>query len=93
MFGKDHMANAKIYDAICDLLGGRAPEHFVYELFLDEDGRKISKSVGKGLTIDSWTTYAPLGSLLYYLFQNPKQAKRLRLRLRLRLMCPRKSWK
>jgi lysyl-tRNA synthetase class 1 len=44
---------------------------------LDEDGRKISKSVGKGLTIDSWTAYAPLESLLFYIFQNPKQAKRL----------------
>jgi lysyl-tRNA synthetase, class I len=48
-----------------------------YELFLDEDGRKISKSVGKGLTIESWIRFAPLESLLYYIFQNPKQAKRL----------------
>jgi lysyl-tRNA synthetase class 1 len=44
---------------------------------LDEDGKKISKSVGKGLTINNWINYAPLESLLYYIFQNPKQAKRL----------------
>ena len=66
MFGKDHMANAKIYDAICDLLGGRAPEHFVYELFLDEGGQKISKSKGNGLTIDEWLTYASAESLSYF---------------------------
>jgi lysyl-tRNA synthetase class 1 len=44
-------------------LGGRAPEHFVYELFLDENGQKISKSKGNGLTIDEWLTYAPTESL------------------------------
>src|SRR5690606_40099786 len=36
MFGKDHQTNAGIYDRICEILGGRAPEHFVYELFLDQ---------------------------------------------------------
>ncbi len=38
MFGKDHQTNAGVYDRICEILGGRAPEHFVYELFLDENG-------------------------------------------------------
>ena len=63
MFGKDHQTNAVIYDRICNILGGRAPEHFVYELFLDENGQKISKSKGNGLTIDEWLTYAPTESL------------------------------
>ena len=58
-------------------MGKQPPNGLFYELFLDEEGRKISKSVGKGLTIDAGTSYAPLGSLLYSLFQNPKQAKRL----------------
>ena len=48
-----------------------------YELFLDDEGRKISKSVGKGLKVDTWVQYAPIESLLYYLYQNPKRAKRL----------------
>jgi len=52
MFGKDHQTNAPIYDRISEILGGIAPEHFVYELFLDENGQKISKSKGNGLTID-----------------------------------------
>ena len=59
MFGKDHQTNAVVYDAICNLLGGVAPEHYVYELFLDDKGQKISKSKGNGLTIDEWLTYVP----------------------------------
>jgi lysyl-tRNA synthetase class 1 len=77
MFGKDHQTNAVVYDRICVILGGRAPEHFVYELFLDEIGQKISKSKGNGLTIDEWLTYAPTESLALYMFQRPRQAKKL----------------
>lgn len=77
MFGKDHQTNAVVYDRICEILGGRAPEHFVYELFLDELGQKISKSKGNGISIDEWLTYAPETSLGLYMFQKPKTAKRL----------------
>ena len=77
MFGKDHQTNAVIYDKICEILGGRAPEHFVYELFLDEQGQKISKSKGNGITIDQWLTYAPTESLALYMFQKPRAAKKL----------------
>ncbi|EAB6718143.1 lysine--tRNA ligase, partial [Salmonella enterica subsp. enterica] len=62
---------------ICAVLGGRPPEHFVYELFLDDIGQKISKSKGNGLTIDEWLTYAPTESLALYMFQRPRQAKKL----------------
>ncbi|MEO1700881.1 MAG: lysine--tRNA ligase [Pseudomonadota bacterium] len=77
MFGKDHQANAPIYDRICRVLGGRAPEHYVYELFLDQNGEKISKSKGNGLSIDEWLAYAPTESLALYMFQKPRTAKRL----------------
>ncbi|NJR13792.1 MAG: lysine--tRNA ligase [Phyllobacteriaceae bacterium] len=77
MFGKDHMANAVIYDRICEILGGRAPEHFVYELFLDDEGQKISKSKGNGLTIDDWLACAPTESLALFMYQKPKTAKKL----------------
>jgi lysyl-tRNA synthetase class 1 len=77
MYGKDLIESAKLSGKIVRLMGKRPPAGLFYELFLDEEGRKISKSVGKGLTIDSWIRYAPLESLLYYIFQNPKQAKRL----------------
>jgi lysyl-tRNA synthetase class 1 len=77
MFGKDHGPNMGVYDSICKALGGRPPEHFVYELFLDDKGEKISKSKGNGLTIDEWLTYAPTESLALYMFQRPRQAKKL----------------
>jgi len=77
MFGKDHQTNAVVYDKICAILGGRPPEHFVYELFLDDLGQKISKSKGNGLTIDEWLTYAPTESLGLYMYQRPRQAKKL----------------
>ncbi len=77
MFGKDHGPNMAVYDRICQVLGGRPPEHYVYELFLDENGEKISKSKGNGLTIDEWLTYAPTESLSLYMFQKPRTAKKL----------------
>ncbi len=77
MYGKDLIDSAKLTSKIQRIMGKQPPSGYFYELFLDEDGKKISKSKGKGLTIDTWTKYAPLESLLYYLFQNPKQAKRL----------------
>jgi lysyl-tRNA synthetase class 1 len=77
MYGKDLIESAKLSGKIVRLMGKQPPIGLFYELFLDEEGRKISKSVGKGVTIDSWINYAPLESLLYYIFQNPKQAKRL----------------
>ncbi len=77
MFGKDHQTNAPVYDAICEILGGTAPEHYVYELFLDENGQKISKSKGNGITIDDWLTYASPESLALYMFQSPRSAKKL----------------
>ena len=77
MFGKDHQANMQVYDRICSILGGRPPEHFVFELFLDGEGQKISKSRGNGLTIDEWLAYAPGESLALYNFTKPRTAKRL----------------
>ena len=77
MYGKDHSTNTPIYDSICEILGGRKPEHFTYELFLDDKGQKISKSTGNGISIDEWLSYAATESLSYFMFQKPKTAKRL----------------
>jgi lysyl-tRNA synthetase class 1 len=77
MFGKDHQTNAPVYDRICEILGRPAPEHYVYELFLDENGQKISKSKGNGLTIDEWLTYADTDSLALYMYNRPREAKKL----------------
>jgi len=77
MYGKDHSTNTPIYDGICRTLGVRPPEHFTYELFLDDKGQKISKSSGNGISIDDWLKYASTESLSYFMFQKPKTAKRL----------------
>ncbi len=77
MSGKDLIDSVKLSTQICRIIGGRPPENFTYELFLDEKGQKISKSKGNGLTIDEWLTYAPDVSLAYYMFQAPRKAKRL----------------
>lgn len=77
MYGKDHQTNTAIYDKICRILGGTPPEHYVYELFLDEKGEKISKTKGNGITIDEWLNYASSESLSLFMFQKPRTAKRL----------------
>ncbi len=77
MYGKDHSTNTPIYDSICEILGGKAPEHFTYELFLDDKGQKISKSSGNGISIDEWLAYASTESLSYFMYQKPKTAKRM----------------
>jgi lysyl-tRNA synthetase class 1 len=77
MFGKDHQANAPIYSKICRILGAEPPHQFVYELFLDERGEKISKSKGNGISVEQWLAYAPAESLSLYQWQKPKTAKKL----------------
>ncbi len=77
MYGKDHSTNTPIYDRICRILGRNAPEHFTYELFLDDRGEKISKSKGNGLSIDEWLAYASTESLSCFMYQKPGTAKRM----------------
>ena len=77
MFGKDHQSNAPVYDKICEILGAPAPYHYVYELFLDDKGEKISKSKGNGISIDDWLKYASPESLSLFMFQKPRTAKKL----------------
>ena len=77
MYGKEHAPNTPIYGRICEILGGKAPVNFTYELFLDQNGQKISKSMGNGLSIDEWLTYAATESLSYFMYAKPKTAKRM----------------
>ena len=77
MSGKDLIDSVRLSSRICKILGGRAPEGFTYELFLDDKGEKISKSRGNGLTVDEWLRYAPAESLQLYMFNSPRKAKRL----------------
>lgn len=77
MSGKDLISSVQMGSRICKAIGGRPPEVLSYELFLDENGERISKSRGNGLTIDEWLRYASPESLQLYMFQKPRTAKRL----------------
>ncbi len=77
MSGKDLIDSVKQSSKITRAMGGRPPESYTYELFLDENGEKISKSRGNGLTMEEWLAYAPKESLAYFMFGKPTAAKRL----------------
>ena len=77
MAGKDLIDSVKLSGQIARALGATPPEGFNYELFLDEQGQKISKSKGNGLTIDEWLRYASPESLSLFMYREPKAAKRL----------------
>ncbi|HEX8528239.1 lysine--tRNA ligase [Allosphingosinicella sp.] len=77
MSGKDLIDSVTQSSKIARILGGRPPEGFNYELFLDENGEKISKTKGNGVTIDEWLTYAPEESLEFYIYREPRKAKQL----------------
>jgi lysyl-tRNA synthetase class 1 len=64
---------------IARVLGGRPPEGFNYEMFLDEKGEKISKSKGNGLSLEQWLTYGPEESLAFFAYREPKKAKQLHM--------------
>lgn len=77
MSGKDLTDSVRESGRIARALGGRPPEGMIYELFLDENGEKISKSKGNGLTIDQWLRYGSEESLGLFLYREPKSAKSL----------------
>ncbi len=77
MAGKDLIDSVKLSSRIVTVLGSTPPEGFNYELFLDEQGQRISKSKGNGLPIEEWLTYASPESLALYMYTKPRTAKRL----------------
>ena len=77
MYGKDLTDSGVQSGKIARVLGGKKPEGLIYEMFLDANGEKISKSKGNGLTIEEWLKYGSEESLGFYIFANPKSAKQL----------------
>ena len=77
MAGKDLIDSVRLSGRIARILGGEPPTGFSYELFLDENGEKISKSRGNGLSVEEWLRYAPAGTLAMFMYQKPRAAKRL----------------
>ena len=79
MSGKDLIDSVVQSGKIARILGGRPPEGFNYEMFLDEKGEKISKSKGNGLSLEEWLRYGSEESLAFYIFREPKRAKSLHI--------------
>jgi lysyl-tRNA synthetase class 1 len=77
MAGKDLIDSVRLSGRIARVLGGEPPTGFSYELFLDENGEKISKSRGNGLSVEEWLRYAPPETLGLFMYQKPRAAKRL----------------
>ncbi|HEY0421172.1 MAG TPA: lysine--tRNA ligase [Acetobacteraceae bacterium] len=77
MSGKDLIDSVRLSGRICRILGSEPPVGFTYELFLDEQAQKISKSKGNGLSVEEWLRYAPPESLGQFMFNQPQRAKRL----------------
>ena len=79
MAGKDLIDSVVQSSKITRVLGGRPPEGFNYEMFLDEKGEKISKSKGNGLSLEEWLTYGNEESLAFFIYREPRKAKSLHL--------------
>lgn len=77
MYGKDLIESAELSAKIVRILGGEPPVGFFYEMFLDAQGQKISKTKGNGMEIDEWLRYGSLESLAWFIYQSPTKAKKL----------------
>ena len=77
MNGKDLIESYLLSNKINKTIGGISPVNYTYELFLDEKGEKISKSIGNGISVEDWLRFSNKKSLELFMFQNPNRAKRL----------------
>ena len=77
MCGKDLTESVDLASKICKAVGKKSPVNLIYEMFLDEKGEKISKSVGNGISVDQWLRYGSPESLSLFMYQKPKSAKKL----------------
>ena len=77
MSGKDLIDSVTQSSKIARALGSTPPAGLSYELFLDANGEKISKSKGNGLSVEGWLRYGSPESLSLFMYGQPKRAKRL----------------
>jgi lysyl-tRNA synthetase class 1 len=77
LYGKDLTDSARLSGQILRILGGQPPLGFPFEMFLDDEGHKVSKSIGRGVTVAQWLRYAPIEVLKFFLLTNPRRARKL----------------
>jgi lysyl-tRNA synthetase class 1 len=79
MCGKDLLDSVKLSSKIVRILGGLPPENMIYEMFLDKNGQKFSKSKGNAFGVEDWLRYGPSEALSHVFFRKPGTAKALKL--------------
>ncbi|HEY6299541.1 MAG TPA: lysine--tRNA ligase [Candidatus Binatus sp.] len=77
LYGKDLTDSARLSGQILRVMDARPPLGFPFEMLLDEQGHKISKSIGRGVSVEQWTRYAPIEVLKFFLLLNPRRARKL----------------
>ena len=77
MCGADLTDSYKLSGQIVKVLGGKQPDNLTYQLFVDEQGQKISKTKGNGISIEQWLTYANPESLALFMYTKPNTSKKL----------------
>lgn len=76
--GKDILDSVKVNDEISrKILGWEPPLHFVYEMFLEKGGKKISKSIGNVLSPQVWFRYANPESLILLMFKRSEGTREI----------------
>jgi lysyl-tRNA synthetase class 1 len=69
-FGKDIMDSVRVNDWVSnEILGYHHPYHVKYELFLDRNRKKISKSTGNVFTPQKWLKYGTPESIMLLFFK------------------------
>jgi len=77
-YGKDIMDSVKVNDWVADeILGFPHPHHVKYEMFLDKEGKKISKSLGNVITAQKWLEFGSPKSILLLLYKRITGAREL----------------
>ncbi len=77
MHGKDLTPTTILSTQICKILGFEPPILYVYEMFTDEHGQKISKSKGNGVSVDEWLEFGTLESIALFMYDHPERSKKL----------------
>ena len=77
-YGKDIMDSVRVNDWVAgEVLGFPHPHHVRYEMFLDREGKKISKSSGNVVTAQRWLRYGSPKSVLLLLYKRITGAREL----------------
>lgn len=82
LYGKDLMESFVVGEKIMNkIFKTKEPANMFYEMFLDETGAKISKSKGKGLTVEDWLKYGNIESIRLLMLKHPQKAKELSFKI------------